>query len=45
MNYVLIIEQGILTELNDALNRKVKITGYCVWSFMDSLEWTSGYFR
>lgn len=35
---------GILTELDKALKEGVVITGYCVWSFMDSLEWTSGYF-
>ncbi|XP_025206928.1 lactase-phlorizin hydrolase-like [Melanaphis sacchari] len=35
---------GILTELYKALKKGVAIKGYCVWSFMDSLEWTSGYF-
>ncbi|XP_026804450.1 lactase-phlorizin hydrolase-like [Rhopalosiphum maidis] len=36
---------GIWTELEKALNDGVAIKGYCVWSFMDSLEWTSGYFK
>ncbi|XP_060850736.1 lactase/phlorizin hydrolase-like [Rhopalosiphum padi] len=36
--------RGILTELDKALKKGVVIKGYCVWSFMDSLEWTSGYF-
>lgn len=44
MNHAFIIEQGIWTELEKALNDGVAIKGYCVWSFMDSLEWTSGYF-
>jgi len=34
----------ILTELDKALKKGVVIKGYCVWSFMDSLEWSSGYF-
>ncbi|XP_029347742.1 lactase-phlorizin hydrolase-like [Acyrthosiphon pisum] len=37
--------RGILTEIHKALNKGVVIKGYCVWSFMDSLEWTSGYFK
>ncbi|XP_027837389.2 lactase/phlorizin hydrolase-like [Aphis gossypii] len=36
--------RGILTELDKALKKGVVIKGYCVWSFMDSLEWISGYF-
>jgi beta-glucosidase/6-phospho-beta-glucosidase/beta-galactosidase len=37
--------RGILTELYKALKKGVVIKGYCVWSFMDSLEWSSGYFN
>ncbi|XP_022169352.1 lactase-phlorizin hydrolase-like [Myzus persicae] len=37
--------RGILTELHKALQKGVVIKGYCVWSFMDSLEWISGYFK
>ncbi|XP_060867458.1 lactase/phlorizin hydrolase-like [Metopolophium dirhodum] len=37
--------RGILTEIHKALKKGVDIKGYCVWSFMDSLEWTSGYFN
>jgi len=36
--------RGILTEIDKALKKGVVIKGYCIWSFMDSLEWTSGYF-
>ncbi|KAL4121991.1 hypothetical protein QTP88_014406 [Uroleucon formosanum] len=37
--------RGILTELSKALDKGVDIRGYLVWSFMDSLEWSSGYFK
>lgn len=37
--------QGILTQLDKALKNKVNIIGYGVWSFMDSLEWSIGYFQ
>ncbi|KAL4121990.1 hypothetical protein QTP88_014405 [Uroleucon formosanum] len=37
--------RGILTELSKALDNGVDIRGYLVWSFMDSLEWSSGYFK
>jgi beta-glucosidase/6-phospho-beta-glucosidase/beta-galactosidase len=37
--------RGILKELKKALDDGVDIKGYCVWSFMDSLEWSSGYFK
>ncbi|XP_050419975.1 lactase/phlorizin hydrolase-like [Adelges cooleyi] len=33
----------ILREVDQALKRNINIIGYCVWSFMDSLEWASGY--
>ncbi|XP_050419802.1 lactase/phlorizin hydrolase-like [Adelges cooleyi] len=33
----------ILNEVDQALKRKIKVFGYCVWSFMDSLEWSDGY--
>ncbi|XP_025409579.1 myrosinase 1-like [Sipha flava] len=37
--------RGILTELDKALKNGVNIIGYGVWSFMDSLEWSFGYFE
>uniref|UniRef100_A0A2S2NNV0 Lactase-phlorizin hydrolase n=2 Tax=Schizaphis graminum TaxID=13262 RepID=A0A2S2NNV0_SCHGA len=36
--------RGIWTELEKAIEDGAVIKGYCVWSFMDSLEWSKGYF-
>uniref|UniRef100_A0A2H8TJA5 Lactase-phlorizin hydrolase n=1 Tax=Melanaphis sacchari TaxID=742174 RepID=A0A2H8TJA5_9HEMI len=36
---------GILTEIKNAIGSGIVFKGYCVWSFMDSLEWTRGYAR
>ncbi|XP_050419968.1 myrosinase 1-like [Adelges cooleyi] len=34
---------GILCEVDKAIKRNIDIIGYCVWSFLDSLEWAQGY--
>ncbi len=35
--------EGYIGALADALQTGVKVFGYCVWSFMDNLEWAEGY--
>ncbi|XP_050428925.1 lactase/phlorizin hydrolase-like [Adelges cooleyi] len=35
--------QGIFEEMYKAIKNNINIFGYCVWSFMDSFEWGSGY--
>jgi len=35
--------QGILNKLLEALDENINVFGYCVWSFIDTLEFTFGY--
>ncbi|VVC28461.1 Glycoside hydrolase family 1,Glycoside hydrolase superfamily [Cinara cedri] len=34
---------GILNKLLEALDQNINVFGYCVWSFLDTLEFTFGY--
>ncbi|VVC33824.1 Glycoside hydrolase family 1,Glycoside hydrolase superfamily [Cinara cedri] len=34
---------GILDKLLEALDQNINVIGYCVWSFVDTLEFTFGY--
>jgi len=34
---------GILNKLLEALDEHINVIGYCVWSFIDTLEYTFGY--
>ncbi|CAH1737227.1 unnamed protein product [Aphis gossypii] len=36
---------GILNKLFEALDEKINVFGYCVWSFLDTLEFTFGYWK
>ncbi|XP_025409616.1 myrosinase 1-like [Sipha flava] len=37
--------QGILTKLLEALDENINVFGYCVWSFIDGLEFCFGYWK
>ncbi|XP_001946340.2 myrosinase 1 [Acyrthosiphon pisum] len=36
---------GILNKLLEALDEKINVFGYCVWSFLDTLEFAFGYWK
>ncbi|KAF0720972.1 myrosinase 1-like [Aphis craccivora] len=36
---------GILNKLLEALDENINVFGYCVWSFIDTLEFTFGYWK
>ncbi|KAE9532071.1 hypothetical protein AGLY_010273 [Aphis glycines] len=36
---------GILNKLLEALDEDINVFGYCVWSFLDTLEFTFGYWK
>ncbi|XP_050059089.1 myrosinase 1-like isoform X3 [Aphis gossypii] len=36
---------GILNKLLEALDENINVFGYCIWSFIDTLEFTFGYWK